>query len=436
LHGGYGTHVGPHLGSAAGYLNELGMNWVKVYDAEQLLTYRSFYTLYRMDLDWPSDWNAFRGELDRRIREAISRGADAIEIHNEPNLALEWPRGPDAWEYVQMLRVAYEVIKAIDPAVIVVSAGLAPTETTPDRRAINDLDFAREMLENGAADYLDAFGYHPYGFDQPPETDPYQVALTFRRAERIRALLVEYGAGNRPVWMTEFGWLRDPAESGVSCRNDPALRGFEWFTLPTATVADYTVRAFAYADANWPWAGPLFLWNLNWQLYDTGYEAACSHLRWYSILDPGGVRTAVYNAVVAMPHRTTPALPHLEAVPVFDASANDSPTTNGQMSFTLGAFCPTVTAVGAFEITNTGTPVALSVSVEPQPLAVPGWPRVFVSVGEAQVGDRVTIFADASDTAPGDYLLVVNLRSTYGGRLIAANARLLLHVEPSAVNCE
>ncbi|MGD9147580.1 MAG: cellulase family glycosylhydrolase, partial [Anaerolineae bacterium] len=52
----------------------------------------------------------------------------AYQVWNEPNLAREWGnKPPNAGEYTQMLKRAYEVIKKADPNAIVVSAGMAPT---------------------------------------------------------------------------------------------------------------------------------------------------------------------------------------------------------------------------------------------------------------------------------------------------------------------
>lgn len=435
-HLGYGIHLGPHLEAPPAQISQLGMDWVKVYEAGQVADYPNFRTLYRMDLDWPNDWDYFRSEVARRTRELVSFGVDAIEVHNEPNLSLEWPRGPNAWEYTQMLRVAYEIIKGIAPDVIVVSGGLAPTITTPDRGAINDLEFAREMLENGAADYMDVFGYHPYGFNQPPETAPAPDQLNFRRAELIRDLLIEYDAGDKPIWLTEFGWLRDPAESGRDCTNSPALAGFDWMRLPERVVADYTVRAFQFADRMWPWAGPMFLWNLNWQLYEHSYEDACSHLRWYGILEPDGSPTATFTAVANMPRRYSAYLPQVTAQPV--ASEGEAPPLNrdGQWTYPIAAFCPRMVPVGEFEVTNTGWPAAVNFTVEPQNAPAQGMPQVYVSTDQARFGDRVGVFADVSNTAPGEYLLVVNLRGVYGTRPVSGNAMLLLQVENSPVNCQ
>ncbi len=440
-HLGYGVHIGPHLPAPPEMIRELGMDWVKVYDAGQVDDYPMFRVLYRMDLDWPGDWAYFRAEVTRRTRELVQRGVDAIEVHNEPNLALEWPRGPNAWEYVQLLRVAYQQIKAVDPHVIVVSGGLAPTLTTPDRSAINDLDFAREMLENGAAQYFDAFGYHPYGFNQPPEADPYQHELVFRRVERIRALLDRYDAAHKTIWLTEFGWLRDPAEGGLDCSSSPAMAGFEWMRVSGALQAEYTVRAFAYADRYWPWAGPMFLWNLNWQLYSPEVEDPCSHLRWFGLLEPDGSPTATYRAVTAMPRRYSPYLPRLEARPLCagecDQQASAVPANrDGLWMYTLAAFCPRVVAVGTFEVINSGWPAPLTVSLEPQNVPGTGAPLIYVSTDQVQVGEAATLYADVSATAPGEYLLVVNLRAVYGERPISGHARLLLRVENSPVNCQ
>jgi hypothetical protein len=107
-----------------------------------------------------------------------------------------------------------------------------------------------------------------------------------------------------------------------------------------------------------------------------------------------------------------------------------------QGTYTIAAFCPRLIPVGEFQVLNSGWPAPLTVSVEPQSLPVEGMPRVYVSTPQVRVGDRVTVYADVSATAPGAYLLVVNLRSTYGGRPLSGNARLLLQVENSPINCQ
>ena len=67
------------------------------------------------------------------------------------------------------------------------SGGLAPTITTGDRGAISDIDYAAEMLDNGAAQWFDAFGTTPTATTS--RRKPGQATtLTFRRVELIRAV--------------------------------------------------------------------------------------------------------------------------------------------------------------------------------------------------------------------------------------------------------
>ena len=48
----------------------------------------------------------------------------AVEIWNEPNAVTFWTPTPDPAAYVELLKAAYPKVKAVDPSVVVVSAGL------------------------------------------------------------------------------------------------------------------------------------------------------------------------------------------------------------------------------------------------------------------------------------------------------------------------
>src|SRR5260221_2331659 len=138
------------------------MDWVKIYEPGQVGAFPGKRVLYRMDLRWPGDWNAFKGDVANRARALATLPITAVEIGNEPNLINEWGHTPNAWEYVQLLRVAYTTIKAVNANLIIVSAGLAPTLTTKDPSAINDLDYAPPILDNSGWQVVDALCYHPH----------------------------------------------------------------------------------------------------------------------------------------------------------------------------------------------------------------------------------------------------------------------------------
>src|SRR5437870_3180653 len=102
------------------------------------------------------DWTDFLTALATRYRGRIH----AYEIWNEPNLDREWGDSqPNAKAYTAMLKASYQAIKAADPQALVVSAGMSPT-TTNNAQAKPDLDYLRDMYEEGAKSSFDVMGVH------------------------------------------------------------------------------------------------------------------------------------------------------------------------------------------------------------------------------------------------------------------------------------
>lgn len=420
-HLGYGIHFGPNTNINPGMVDDLGMDWVMIYELGMAYSFPGKHILYRIDLRWPGDWRAFKNSVAERVQALAGMPIEAIEIGNEPNLLNEWGHTPNAWEYVQLLRVAYTTAKSVNPGLIIVSAGLAPTLTTGDRSAINDLDYAREMLDNGAGQWFDAFGYHPYGYDQSPEVDPTTAAqpLVFRRTELIRALLEKYGV-YKQVWLTEFGWLRDPAEDGVSCSDsNPDFAGFAWLRVSGATQASYLVRAFQYADQHWPWVGPMFIWNLNWQSMKS--VSICSHMRWFSLLHTNGAPTLAFQKLQAMEHRYSDYQPRLQF--------QGDPLT-AQISLA----CLHRVPLGTFTVRNDGYPAVVNLSVQ----AVNGLQPLFIEVqpDKVHVGSPINVFVDPQGLRdPGLYPVYINIRATLNKQIISHSIQGSVIVSNSSVGC-
>lgn len=192
----------------------------------------------------------------------------AYQIWNEPNLAREWgDRPPNPAEYVEMLKVGYQAVKAADPQAIVVSAGLAPT-TRHDAEAMPDVYFIQGMYDAGAAPYFDVLGVHAPGYKSPPETDPAVVARTpelnngdsapeelrrvysFRHVEDVREIMVRNGDAAKKVVVLEFGWTVEPRPESP----------YYWHAVDRIQQAQYFERAYAYAIEHWqPWIGVMSL---------------------------------------------------------------------------------------------------------------------------------------------------------------------------------
>ncbi len=418
-HLGYGVHFAPNTNVNPSLVSALGMDWVKIYDPGMAALFPGKRVLYRMDLHWPNDWTAFRSDVMSAARALAGLPITAVEVGNEPNLINEWIQTPNAWQYTQMLRVAYTEIKAAAPDMIVVSGGLAPTITTPGRGAVNDLEFAQEMLDNGAGQWLDAFGYHPYGYDQAPEVSPDAHELVFRRTERLRAIMEAHGVFKQ-VWLTEFGWLRDPGEDGVSCsENDPEFKGFSWLRVSGQTQANYLVRAFQYADAHWPWVGPMFVWNLNWSQQPGLGD--CNQMRWFALLHKDGSPTVAFGRLQQLEHHVSDYLPHLE----LHADA---------MSVTVSLACLHRVAVGSFTIENTGYPAPTVLTIEPA--NGPDPPFAEVAPSRARAGDMVGVFVNPAGLhTPGQYTIHVNVRAVINGRPLSQQVQGYVVVQQSDLIC-
>jgi hypothetical protein len=318
----------PHLGYGINVRQEhiiaplfapLGLEWIKLweeYEDEPPAERLPYQVLFAIECNgMPAnldDW----GDHVTEIAQAGLGRVEAYEIGNEPNLDRFWANAPpDPDQYVQVLQVTYERIKAVDPSAIVVSGGLAPTGRIEGNcngwngnncGAMDEREYASQMLLLGAGDCFDAFGYHPYGFAYPPETDPLTVSngFAFRGAEVMHTLLEQHGLGHKPLWATEFNWLRDDYDSVPSrCREDYEA-DFGWMEVSELEQANYITRAFQYADQNWPWMGAMFVWNLDWHNYHTW---DCEAARYFSIRKNNdsneGIPALAYDALATMERR-------------------------------------------------------------------------------------------------------------------------------------
>ena len=211
----------------------------------------------------------------------------AYVIWNEPNLAAEWGgQAPDAAQYVSLLQAAYEGAKAVDPAVTIVSAGLAPTNDISPV-AVDDRIYLQEMYNAGVADYFDILGANPMGFASSPDDTSDPNHFYFSRVTELRDIMVANGDGDKQVWALEFGWLHD---------TDVDLGDFNWMKVSPQEQADYLVRAYRKALEEWPWMGVMFVWNLDF----SAHYPDTSHQYWFSIINEDYTPRPAYLALKEM----------------------------------------------------------------------------------------------------------------------------------------
>ncbi len=170
------------------------------------------------------------------------------QIWNEPHFTSYWSVQPFTPGYVQLLAVAHNAIKAVDPGAKIVLAGLA--------------DFSWRYLAqiyssvHGARKWFDVVALHPY------TAQPQGVITIMQRA---RAVMNAHGDAAKPILATEITWPssegKAPPQFGVSTtetgqaarlaavvplleanRARLGLMGFYWYTW----MGDETPRPHPY----------------------------------------------------------------------------------------------------------------------------------------------------------------------------------------------
>jgi hypothetical protein len=252
----------------------------------------------------PADY----AEFVRHVAERYHGKVHAIEIWSEQNLhyAVGGAGRVNPATYVQLLQQAFEAIKGTDPSILVISGGLTPSGA-PLPKAMDDIEYLKEMYDNGAKEFFDAVGAHPSSYNVAPWVKDEQEACDFvtqqgstflgpcltphhswfflGTMEGYRDVMVANGDGDKKIIPTEFGWA-------VSDNPPPSYQYA--YDNTYQEQAQWTVGAFQWGG-NSGWVGPMFFFNL-----DYGVAAPGSPIAYWSLLMPSGPVPA-YIAIANMP---------------------------------------------------------------------------------------------------------------------------------------
>ena len=244
------------------------------------------------DLD---DYINFVAAVGERYRGRITH----YQIWNEPNIYPEWGnRDVNALDYTEMLCRSYEILKAIDPEIVVVSGAIAPT-VSMDFTNLNDFIYLEVMFNAGAGACFDVLAMQGYGLNSGP-TDRRLRATTvnYNRVLHIRDLMVNHGLAEKPIWISEAAWNPVPPEV-------PDISGRETFGVVTEEqAARYMVRAYERQQEEWPYTGVMFYWFFK-RASDTE-----SNQSWYyfRLTEPNFTPLPIYDALRDYTSTLTPTL--------------------------------------------------------------------------------------------------------------------------------
>lgn len=187
-----------------------------------------------------AEFGLFVGALLTRYRGKVQ----AIELWNEPNLSAEWNSAISGPAYGLLLQMGYVAAKYVDPSVMVISAGLAPTAFDSVWTHVDDAGFTRRILEWGGGRFFDCFGAHANGPDGVGDID------------LVAARYFELNGHRKPVCVTEFGY-------GLPVQGQ-SPNGFDWVMSHTPErQAEVLVGGLNWARRS-GYARLVILWNLDY----------------------------------------------------------------------------------------------------------------------------------------------------------------------------
>jgi polysaccharide biosynthesis protein PslG len=155
----------------------------------------------RLEPQYYEDYAAFVAAFAARY---VPQGVRHIIIWNEPNLSFEWgERPPDPGAYAALLKVVYPAVKAVAPEAIIIAGALSPGSSLDDGRTrMDDMQYLASLYDAEAGPYFDMWAVHAYGGQQPPEDDPAPERVNFRRIELVRAMMEQFGDGDKRMIIT------------------------------------------------------------------------------------------------------------------------------------------------------------------------------------------------------------------------------------------
>jgi len=227
-----------------------------------------------LDADGYDSFAAFAAAFAKRYQGKVTH----IIVGNEPNLSFEWGyRTTTPQDYADLLQVVYPAVKAANPDVLLLGGALAPTIEPPGSPwGTDDLIYLNWLYEAGAADYFDGLAVHTYGLTFPPEAEPGERLLNFRRVELIREIMLKHGDADTPILITEAGWNDHP-------RWTRAVR-------PGQRI-QYTLDAVAYAEENWPYVETMAIWAFRFP------APTKSFMDYYTLVTPEFVPKPIYTEI-------------------------------------------------------------------------------------------------------------------------------------------
>lgn len=211
------------------------------------------------------------------------------QIWNEPNNYPEWGEQPvDPEAFTQLLCMAYQRIKQIDPDANVIAPALTPTISLDPgpgpNTGLNEFIFLQRMYDASAGQCFDIMSAQGYGlFTGPTDRRLRPRVVNFSRPMYIRDIIVKNGDAHKPIWISEMNWNSVP--------DSIADKRFGQVTLDHQ--ARYLPIAYDRIQTEYPWVGVAFTWY-----FKPATNAEKDQSKYYfRLVDPDFTPLPVYDAI-------------------------------------------------------------------------------------------------------------------------------------------
>lgn len=183
------------------------------------------------------------------------------EIENEVNGEAFWKGTLE--EYLELLKTGYDVIKKVDPKAKVLPSAMGcgivrnfQGDTTKYEAWKWHDRWLQPILSTKKFDVVNV---HDYYFPSNIVAN----GLTFRRyLEHIDELMKKSGLGDRPIWVTETGYVSSPADASGRMDNGSYEKQAKWLTEAYQQAFEFGVERIYWLllrDRNEPYFGSMGL---------------------------------------------------------------------------------------------------------------------------------------------------------------------------------
>jgi hypothetical protein len=182
--------------------------------------------------DDPQTFVTFLSLLASRYKGSVQ----ALQLWDEQNQNQEWytTAGLNAADYLRLITPGVQVIRQIDPTIIIISGAPVPTGLDDGIVAVDDFRYMQEMISGGLLDIVDCVGTRHQGFNLPP---------TLSAEDALAA-----GAPPGTVYLGPFD-SSNPANPHHSWSFYSTLSGYQSMIVAAGRDTPLCVTSFGWASA-------------------------------------------------------------------------------------------------------------------------------------------------------------------------------------------